>query len=71
MSDLSGQYPILQFFEYRHLPSHLALISAKFEAVAMDLAGELTDCEETRHALRKLLEAKDCAVRAATLGLKK
>lgn len=54
---------LLKFFAYAHLPSHLQEVSRPFcelaETVA-DLKGpEATVC------LRKLLEAKDCAVRAS------
>lgn len=60
------RYPILAFFAYEHLPPALQDISRPF----CDLARELV-CRETAHpaelvtALRKLLEAKDAAVRAA------
>ena len=40
---------ILRYFRYDHLPAHLQEVSKPF-------------CETT--ALRKLLEAKDCYVRA-------
>ena len=54
---------VLQFFSYAHLPEHLALVSKPFS----DLAAELSNGpqnQETTVALRKLLEAKDAAVRA-------
>lgn len=57
---------ILRFFEFEHLPPHLQAISKEFYRLAYvvvqrhNLKGaEVTVC------LRKLLEAKDCAVRAA------
>lgn len=59
------QEPILQFFEYRHLPEHLRLVSVQFAAVAERLVSKLPRNPERTVALRKLLEAKDCAVRAA------
>lgn len=60
------KYPILQFFTYAHLPAHLQAISKPFADVAhaMATAREGTDAE-TAAGLRKLLEAKDCFVRAA------
>jgi hypothetical protein len=56
--------PILQFFEYKHLPPHLAQISSRFAEMALAIVGELPRNPERTVALRKLLEAKDCAVRA-------
>lgn len=54
---------ILKFFSYAHLPKHLQERSEPFAKLADELAfGPQND--ETAAALRKLLEAKDCAVRA-------
>lgn len=55
---------LLQFFAYEHLPRHLQLVSAPFCELAKQLCAELPDNPERTTALRKLLEAKDCAVRA-------
>jgi hypothetical protein len=55
---------LLRFFEYDHLPPHLQKISQPFHELAHSLIGGLEGPELTV-ALRKLLEAKDCAVRAA------
>jgi len=55
---------LLQFFEYKHLPDHLQEISRPFEELAKQLVDTLPANPETTTALRKLLEAKDCAVRA-------
>lgn len=63
---LKARWAILEFFKFRHLPDHLQAVSAPFAALAVRVADR-----ETRHpaelaaGLRKLLEAKDCAVRAA------
>lgn len=57
--------PILQFFAYEHLPPHLAAISAPFSSMANGLIEALPRNPERTVALRKLLEAKDAAVRAA------
>lgn len=57
-------YPILQFFAYEHLPPHLQEISRPFGEMAHDMAAKLPRNAETSAGLRKLLEAKDCAVRA-------
>lgn len=56
--------PMLQFFEYAHLPPHLANVSQPFGDLACKLVAALPRNPERTVALRKLLEAKDCAVRA-------
>ena len=55
---------LLQFFKYEHLPAHLAEISKPFCELAHKMVKELPPNPETTVALRKLMEAKDCAVRA-------
>ncbi len=55
---------IMQFFKYEHLPEPLAGASKPFCLLAGVLATSWPQNEETELALRKLLEAKDCAVRA-------
>lgn len=55
---------LLQFFEYSHLPQHLQEISKPFAMIAHGTIAGLPDNSEKTTALRKLLEAKDCAVRA-------
>lgn len=59
------QENILQFFEYKHLPEDLQNVSAVLSKVAHDMVDELPRCAERTAGLRKLLEAKDCFVRAA------
>jgi hypothetical protein len=56
--------PLLQFFAYEHLPEHLQKVSAPFCILASALVATLPRNPERTTALRKLLEAKDCAVRA-------
>lgn len=56
--------PILEFFAYEHLPPHLKEISAPFAGLAADMLHKLPANAERTAAFRKLLEAKDCAVRA-------
>lgn len=56
--------PMLRFFEYDHLPEHLQKISKPFCDLAQDIAAFLPRNPERTVALRKLLESKDCAVRA-------
>ncbi len=59
---------LLRWFEFDHLPTpELRQVSRPFHALAYSLAlGDLGPVEgaELTVALRKLLEAKDCAVRA-------
>lgn len=58
---------ILQFFEYEHLSAHLQKVSAPFCELARAMVDEergLPRNAERTVALRKLLEAKDAAVRA-------
>lgn len=55
---------LLQFFEYEHLPPKLQVVSRPFGDLARQMADELPRNPESTVALRKLLEAKDCAVRA-------
>jgi len=55
---------MMKWFEYKHLPTKLQIISFRFS----NLAHEIVECvdagPERTVALRKLLEAKDAAVRA-------
>jgi len=55
---------ILQFFAYEHLPPHLAEVSKPFCELANTIVDTLPRNPERTVALRKLLEAKDAAVRA-------
>lgn len=55
---------ILKYFEYDHLPEGLQEFSRPFHDLAWDLARQLNGPELTV-GLRKLLESKDCCVRAA------
>lgn len=57
--------PILQFFGYSHLPEHLQTVSRPFSELADQITTYLPRNPERTVALRKLLEAKDAAVRAA------
>jgi hypothetical protein len=54
---------ILQFFAFAHLPPHLQAVSKPFCDLAEQIASGPQN-PETTAALRKLLESKDCAVRA-------
>jgi hypothetical protein len=55
---------LLQFFAHAHLAPHLQEVSKHFAELAHKIAAELPANAERTVALRKLLEAKDCAVRA-------
>lgn len=56
---------ILNYFSYAHLPEKLQSVSKLFWAMSRDIAATITCGPERSVALRKLLEAKDAAVRAA------
>lgn len=56
--------PLMQFFSYEHLPEKLQAVSQPFCALAVRIVTTLPRNPERTVALRKLLEAKDCAVRA-------
>jgi hypothetical protein len=58
------QHVLLQFFTYGHLPEHLRTVSKQFAEVAQYVNDNLPSNSESTTALRKLLEAKDCAVRS-------
>ena len=60
----AAQEPILQFFEYEHLPPRLGKISEMFFQLAQDIVSRCPRNPERTVALRKLLEAKDAAVRS-------
>lgn len=62
---MSGQGQILRYFEFTHLPSPLLDVSLHFSELAHRMSSWLPDGSEKSVALRKLLEAKDAAVRAA------
>lgn len=58
--------PMLRFFAHAHLPFGLMRdTSAGFAALAESVVDELPRTPERTVALRKLLEAKDAAVRCA------
>lgn len=57
--------PIMKYFEYEHLPPHLQEISKPFGDMAQAFNSSIADGPEKSAGLRKLLEAKDCMVRAA------
>ena len=56
---------MLQFFEYDHLASYLQEACKPFRALAHDIVFQQPDNPERTKALDKLLEARDCVLRAA------
>jgi len=66
--ELAGRHTstvqIARFFAYDHLPAHLQAISRPCHDLAEEMIGALPDGPELTAGLRKLLEAKDCFVRA-------
>lgn len=56
--------PLLQFFVYEHLKGELAAVSKPFCELAQRMVETLPRNPERSAGLRKLMEAKDCAVRA-------
>lgn len=54
----------MQFFEYEHLPERLKGVSIPFCHLAEEIVANTPRNPERTVALRKLLEAKDAAVRA-------
>lgn len=63
-AQLIDQDPILRFFHYSHLPASLQAASRPFCELAAHIVTTLPRNAERSVALRKLLEAKDAAVRA-------
>lgn len=60
-----GTTGLLRYFAHAHLPEQLAAISRPCAELAEVMATSLPDGPELTAGLRKLLEAKDCFVRAA------
>lgn len=56
--------PIMKYFEYAHLPPHLQEVSKPIGDLAKLMDESLPDGAEKSAGIRKLLEAKDCLVRA-------
>jgi hypothetical protein len=69
MTSADGRHPatqqIMGHFTFDHLVPHLKNVSEPCAALAVLMLGKLPDSPELTAGLRKLLEAKDCFVRAA------
>jgi hypothetical protein len=66
---VAGRHPgvvgIVGYFAWSHLPTHLQAVSRPAGLLALEMTATLPDGPELTAGLRKLLEAKDCFVRAA------
>lgn len=58
---------LMQFFTFAHLPPRLQDVSMPFCEMAQKIVDTLPNNSERATALRKLLESKDAAVRAAIM----
>jgi hypothetical protein len=67
--DVTNRHPgtaqLARHFAHAHLPEHLAAVSRPCHDLAETMIHALPDGPELTAGLRKLLEAKDCFVRAA------
>ncbi len=68
-SSHNTKFPVLKFFAYAHLPERVQAVSRPFGQLAEQMVqahvdGGSKDPAELAAGLRKLLEAKDCCVRA-------
>ena len=57
--------PMLRWFRFEHLPEKLHFVSRRYAEIAAFVASNLPLSAERTVALRKLLESKDAAIRAA------
>lgn len=55
----------MKYFDFKHLPEKLQGVSGDCYALAQSMNVQLPDGPEKSAGLRKLLEAKDCFVRAS------
>lgn len=55
---------VIKYFTFAHLPAHLQEVSKPIGELAQKMEDELPDGPEKSAGMRKLLEAKDCFVRA-------
>ena len=69
MQHVDGRHPgtvsIARYFAYEHLKTPLRGVSRQCHDLAEQMIATLPDGPELTAGLRKLLEAKDCFVRAA------
>lgn len=55
----------IKYFSYDHLPEKLQVVSRPIGDLAQQLEATIPDGPEKSAGMRKLLEAKDCFVRAS------
>lgn len=55
----------IKYFSYAHLPAHLQEVSSPVGDLAAMMESLLPEGPEKSAGMRKLLEAKDCFVRAS------
>lgn len=60
----SSEDRMLKWFAFEHLPDHLKPVSRCFHSLASEMCATIASGPERTVFLRKLLEAKDAAVRA-------
>ncbi|MCK5609513.1 hypothetical protein KAR91_47000 [Candidatus Pacearchaeota archaeon] len=60
-----GEHELMKYFAYSHLPEKLQIVSRPFFDLANTICQMTPEGDQQTTALRKLLESKDCAVRAA------
>ena len=56
--------PIMKYFDFTHLPGDLQGVTGDVYALACSMDAQLPDGPEKSAGLRKLLEARECFVRA-------
>lgn len=66
--DIVPEERMMQWFSYAHLPPHLKEVSEQFYHLARWMEADVPCNAERTVAFRKLLEAKDAAVRARLEG---
>jgi hypothetical protein len=64
-ADKEESFMDMKYFNYEHLPEKLQKISKPICDLAREMNEVLPEGAEKSAGLRKLLEAKDCFVRAA------
>lgn len=62
--ELIAEEPMLKYFKFEHLPHNLQATSKTIATAAVVMVGTIPRSAERTVGLRKLLEAKDCFVRA-------
>lgn len=65
LNELAKHNPIVKYFRHAHLPPSLQMYSLPWAELAVWVCANIPQNAERTVALRKLLEGKDAAVRAA------